>query len=162
VFPCAGEDRWISIAVTSDDAWRALSAVMEAPHWASAPALATLAGRLDAIDDLHRRLAEWTAGSVDYELAARLQAAGIAAAPVLNVADLLRDPHYRARGTFIQVQHPLGFPETIYGAYVKLSRSAIEVRTGPRIGQDNERVFKGLLGIGDERYQALVDDRVVY
>jgi benzylsuccinate CoA-transferase BbsF subunit len=162
VFPCAGEDRWISIAVTSDDAWRALIAVMEAPHWASAPALATLAGRLDAIDDLHRRLAEWTAGSVDYELAARLQAAGIAAAPVLNVADLLRDPHYRARGTFIQVQHPLGFPETIYGAYVKLSRSAIEVRTGPRIGQDNERVFKGLLGIGDERYQALVDDRVVY
>ena len=50
------------------------------------------------------------------------------------------------------MQHPLGFKETIYGAYVKTSRSQIEVRTGPQIGQDNERVFKGLLGMNDARY----------
>lgn len=162
VFPCAGADRWISIAVTSDEAWRALVGAMGDPEWATAPALATLAGRVERIEDLHRRLAEWTKGCDDYELAARLQAAGIAAAPVLNVADLLRDPHYRARGTFIEVEHPLGFRETIYGSYVKMSRSPIEVRTGPQIGQDNERVFKGLLGIGDERYQSLVTEKVVY
>ena len=155
VFPCAGEDRWIAIAVTSDEAWQALVGAMERPAWAIAPALATLAGRLDAIDAIHERLAAWTAGFDDYALAARLQAAGVAATPVLNVADLLRDPHYRARGTFIEVQHPLGFKETIYGAYVKTSRSQIEVRTGPRIGQDNERVLKGLLGIDDARYQAV-------
>ena len=40
---------------------------------------------------------------------------------MLNVADLLHDPHYRARGTFVEVEHPLGFRETIYGAYVKTS-----------------------------------------
>ena len=80
----------------------------------------------------------------------------------MNVADLLRDPHYRARGTFIEVQHPLGFKETIYGAYVKTSRSEIEVRTGPQIGQDNERVLKGLLGIDDARYQELVENKIVY
>ena len=65
-------------------------------------------------------------------------------------------------GTFIEVQHPLGFKETIYGAYVKTSRSAIEVRTGPRIGQDNEKVFKGLLGMDAARYQALVDAQTIY
>jgi benzylsuccinate CoA-transferase BbsF subunit len=162
VFRCAGEDRWISIAVTSDEAWRALVAAMGTPDWGTAPDLATLAGRRAALDDVHRRLAEWTAGCDDYELAARLQSVGVAAAPVLNVADLLRDPHYRARGTFIEVTHPLGFRETIYGAYVKLSRTPAEVRTGPWIGQDNERVFKQLLGMSDERYDALVDQQVIY
>jgi benzylsuccinate CoA-transferase BbsF subunit len=57
-----------------------------------------------------------------------------------------------ARAAPSSVQHPLGFKETIYGAYVKTSRSQIEVRTGPQIGQDNERVFKGLLGMNDARY----------
>ncbi len=162
VFPCAGEDRWIAIAITSDGAWRALVAAMDRPAWATPAALATLAGRLAAIDTIHERLAEWTAGFDDRALATRLQAAGVAATPVLNVADLLHDPHYRARGTFIEVAHPLGFTETIYGAYVKTSRSAIEVRTGPRIGQDNERVFKGLLGMDDARYRALVDAKTIY
>jgi benzylsuccinate CoA-transferase BbsF subunit len=162
VFPCAGEDRWIAIAVTSDEAWQGLVRAMEAPAWATAPALATLAGRLAAIDTIHEQLAAWTAGSDDYALAGRLQTAGVAAAPVLNVADLLRDPHYRARGTFIEVHHPLGFKETIYGAYVKTSRSVIEVRTGPRIGQDNERVFKEILGMPEDRYRALVETKVIY
>ena len=162
VFPCAGEDRWISIAVGSDAAWRALVAAMGDPEWATAAPLATLAGRRAALDDLHRRLAAWTAGADDRVLAARLQAAGVAAAPVLNVADLLDDPHYRARGTFIEVTHPLGFRETIYGAYVKLSRTPASVRTGPRIGQDNERVFKELLGMSAERYDTLVAERVIY
>ena len=162
VFPCAGEDRWISIAVASDDAWCALVAALGSPTWATVPAYATLAGRLAGLDAIHERLATWTAEQDDYALAARLQQAGVAATPVLNVADLLRDPHWRARGTFIEVTHPLGFKETIYGAYVKTSRSAIEVRTGPRIGQDNERVFKGILGMDDARYQQLVAAQTIY
>jgi len=162
VFPCAGEDRWISIAVMSDEAWQGLVRAMETPAWATAAALASLAGRLQAIDQIHDHVAAWTAGCDDYDLARRLQAAGVAAAPVLNVADLLRDPHYRARGTFIEVQHPLGFRETIYGAYVKTSRSQIEVRTGPRLGQDNEHVFKEILGVPENRYQQLVSAQVIY
>ncbi len=162
VFPCAGEDRWIAIAVTSDAMWRELVAAMDHAAWATAPALATLEGRLAALDDVHSKLAAWTATVDDRALAERLQTAGVAATPVLNVADLLHDPHYTARKTFIEVTHPLGFKETIYGAYVKTSRSEIEVRTGPRIGQDNEKVFKGLLGIDDGRYRQLVEAQTIY
>ena len=93
------------------------------PAWAQAPEFATPAARVENIDALHERLAEWTRAFNDYELAHLLQRHGVAAAPVLNVADLLHDPHYRARGTFIEVTHPLGFRETIYGAYVKTSRT---------------------------------------
>ena len=162
VFPCAGDDRWISIAVETDEEWAGLVRAMEAPDWATGTGLETHDGRLESIGSIHEQLANWTAGFDDQELAARLQGAGVAAAPVLNVADLLENPHYRARGTFIEVEHPLGFQETIYGSYVKTSRSDVDVRPGPVIGQDNEEVFQGLMGIPEERYRVLVEDQVIY
>ena len=162
VFPCAGSDRWIAIAVLADGEWQDLVEAMGRPDWALAPVLATAPGRIAGIDAIHERLAAWTAGQDDYELAATLQRHGVPATPVLNVADLLSDPHYRARGTFIEVQHPLGFTETIYGAYVKMSRTQPRVRPGPAIGQDNERVLKGLLGVSDADYERLVTAQVVY
>lgn len=162
VFPCAGEDRWISIAVLTDGEWRGLVETMGAPEWVTSAELATAAGRLANIDGLHEKLARWTAGFDDRELAERLQERGVAATPVLDVADLLADPHYRARKTFVEVAHPLGFDETIYGAYVKTSAAEAAVRPGPMMGQDNEHVFKNLLGLPDDRYRQLVADQVIY
>jgi crotonobetainyl-CoA:carnitine CoA-transferase CaiB-like acyl-CoA transferase len=161
VFPCAGEDRWISIAVMADEEWRGLVRAMGSPEWALAGDLTTAAGRRGRIEDLHERLAAWTREFEPRTLAERLQEHGVAAAPVLSVADLLHDPHWRARKTFIEVSHPLGFVETIYGAYVKMSRSQVDVRPGPRIGQDNERVFRGLLGLGEGEYRRLLDEKVI-
>jgi benzylsuccinate CoA-transferase BbsF subunit len=162
VFPCAGDDRWISIAVPTEQEWQQLKTSMDRPEWAESEAFSSLESRLENIDQLHAMLAEWTAGFEDFELTEKLQAQGVAAAPVLNVADLLENPHYRARGTFVEVTHPLGFKETIYGAYVKTSKTEAVVKPGPWIGQDNEHVFKDVLGMGEERYQRLVEEKVIY
>lgn len=162
VFPCAGDDRWISIAVMNEQEWRGLVEVMGSPDWACSDNYSTLSGRLSDIDNLHARLAEWTIRFDDYELSTSLQARGVAATPVLNIADLLKDPHFKARNTFIEVQHPLGYTETIYGAYVKTSRSEAEVKPGPIIGQDNEYVFKQLLGMSDQQYQQMIEDQVIF
>jgi benzylsuccinate CoA-transferase BbsF subunit len=162
VFACAGDDRWISIAVADDAEWQGLVAAMGSPDWATGDAFATTAARLENIDALHEKLGAWTPGFDDRELAARLQEHGVAAAPVLSVADLLSDPHYVARNTFVEVEHPLGFRETIYGAYVKTSRTEPRINPGPSIGQDNEYVLKELLGLSDERYDELVAQEVIY
>jgi benzylsuccinate CoA-transferase BbsF subunit len=162
VFPCAGDDRWISIAVMRDDEWQGLVSAMGSPAWATSSDFANVEGRLANIDAIHEQLAAWTAGFDDYALADQLQAAGVAATPVLTIADLLESPHYKARGTYIEVEHSLGFSETIYGAYVKLSRTPAVVRPGPWIGQDNDHVFLDLLGLAPDRYQALKDDEVIY
>ncbi len=162
VFPCAGDDRWISIAVLTEEEWQALLEAMGSPDWATSDEFASLEQRLANIDDLHAKLGEWTAGFDDRELTETLQAVGVAAAPVLNVADLLADPHYKARETFVEVDHPLGFKETIYGAYVKTSTTEAKVHPGPWIGQDNERVFKEILGMPAEKYEKLVADEVIF
>jgi benzylsuccinate CoA-transferase BbsF subunit len=146
----------------NDDEWRGLVEAMGSPEWANATEFADASGRVANIDALHERIATWTADKDDRDLAELLQRHGVAAAPVLGVGDLLDDPQYKARQTFVEVQHPLGFRETIYGSYVKMSRTEADVRPGPAIGQDNEYVFKDLLGLSDERYQGLVEAQVIY
>lgn len=162
VFPCTGDDRWISIAVETQAEWTSLVEAMGNPDWADSPEFASLEGRLDNIEMLHEQMNLWTREHDDRKLTERLQAAGVAAAPVLNVGDLLHDPHYQARKTYIEVDHPLGFRETIYGSYVKLSHSPVTVRPGPVIGQDNDYVFKEILGLSTERYAELVERKVIY
>ena len=161
VFPCAGADQWISIAVESEEEWRGLASAIGEP-WVAADSFATLARRLAAIDALHERLAEWTRPQEARALAEQLQARGVAAAPVLDIPGLASDPHFAARGTFCEVLHPLGFRETLFAPYVKMRRSRPLARSGPMIGQDNERVLKGWLGLSDARYDELVAARVVY
>jgi benzylsuccinate CoA-transferase BbsF subunit len=162
VFPCAGDDRWISIAVLTDDEWYKLKSAMDNPDWAGRAEYVHAAGRVAHAGELHASLAAWTAQFDDYELANTLQSAGVAAAPVLNVGDLLKDPHYKQRGTYIEVTHPLGFKETIYGAYVKTSRTEAAVTPGPVMGRDNEHVFKEILGLPADDYDRLVANQVIY
>jgi benzylsuccinate CoA-transferase BbsF subunit len=135
---------------------------MDDPEWARAPELADATGRIRNIDELHEHLSAWTRDFDDRELAQRLQDLGVAATPVSNVADLLLDPHFTARRTFIEVEHPLGFEETIYGVFAKTSGAQPEVKPGPMMGQDNDHVFKELLGIPEARYRRLVDEKVIY
>lgn len=162
LFRCRGEDRWLAIAVVTDAEWQGLVAALGRPGWALAPSLATADGRLREIDTLHEKLSLWAAGGDDYELARHLQRHGVAATPILDVSDLLNDPHFGARGTFVEVMHPLGFMETIYGAYVKCSRTQPRIQPGPARGRDNDHVFRNLLGLSESRYRELVEARVIY
>jgi benzylsuccinate CoA-transferase BbsF subunit len=162
VFPCAGDDRWISIAVVTEDEWQGLVRAMGDPPWVQEGDLGTTQKRVAGIEVLHQRLSDWTRGFDDRELAEHLQAHGVPAAPVFQVADLLDDRHYRARGTFVEVEHPLGFKETIYGDYVKMSGAVARVTPGPVMGRDNEYVFKELMAIPETRYRQLVEDEIIF
>ena len=164
VYPClspggpeTGDDRWIAITVTSNATWDALRAEMGDPEWARDPELGTAAGRAAAQDLLDEKLAEWTAGFEDDELFARLQAAGVAAAPVLEASRVLDDPHVQARNLYLpqELQDDIGvhsYPRPIYD----FPESEGGIRRPPvAFGQDNDYIYRELLGISDEEYARL-------
>lgn len=135
---------------------------MHRPRELATDAFASADRRIARIEEVHRAIEEWTRTREVSEVVELLQEHGVAAAPVTTTAELATDPHYRARGTFVEAMHPLGFREPIYGAYVKTSRSAPAVRPGPALGQDNEYVFKELLGLSGQRYADLVARQVIF
>ena len=142
IYPCAGTDRWIAIAVFSDAEWRRLCEALGAPELARDPRFATLADRLAHEDALDAALAERRARYEPFALMHRLQAAGVEAGVVQTCADLLEDPQLAHRGHFVRLRHrhlgELAFEH--YG--IRFSEGARRLETpGPDLGEHNLRVL---------------------
>jgi crotonobetainyl-CoA:carnitine CoA-transferase CaiB-like acyl-CoA transferase len=155
VYPVRGEDRWIAIAVEDDAQWRALCEVLGGVSLGEA--LDTAAARRARAELLDERLARETAGWSGPDLEARLLAAGVPAALVLNGEDVARDPQLAARGHFIEIPHPEGGTTAIEGPRALLSESpAHPGREVPTLGRDNHQVLREILGYDDARCTEIV------
>ncbi|PKB70033.1 MAG: hypothetical protein BZY77_01935 [SAR202 cluster bacterium Io17-Chloro-G5] len=147
-YRCAGEDRWVTIAVTNQDQWRSLAQAMDADGLADDPRFATKEARRENHDDLDRIISEWTIGLEAYDLTRKLQRLGVPAGPVLRGPDLLQDAHYKDRGTFVTVDHPQVGPKQYPGIPWKMSATPGVVRwPSPTLGQHNREVYGELLGL---------------
>jgi len=149
VYRCRGEDRWIAIAVASDDQWRGLCDVMEAPELAQR--FPGLLSRHDNQDQIDAVISEWTRDRDSTELTHTLQRGGIAATPVMSGQDIFDDPHYQERGLLELIDHPSTGPYLLPGIAWKMSRTPGRARwPSPRLGEHNEFVFAALLGMSDD------------
>ncbi len=150
IYPAAGDERWVSIAITDDAQWQTLVGLMERPAWAADPVLESAAQRLLRQDEIDRELACWTRGHEQAHLVASLRAAGIACSPVQDIAAQWADPHFAARGLRQGVTHPISGPELLYRTPWNMEVNRPEIRaSAPLLGQHNDYVFKTLLGLGD-------------
>ena len=116
-FPCRGDDRWIAIAVTNDQQWKALAALVAEPTWTDGWSASE---RLRRQDEIEERLAAWTKEQDGPQLMETLCAAGVPAGLVQDAQDLIeKDPQLAHRGFYLSAQHPElgqvrfdGFPPT--------------------------------------------------
>lgn len=147
IYRAAGDDRWVAVACRDDADWVALAKEIGA-DWASSPELATLEGRLGALDSIEAALTAWTATQDAEELAARLVGAGVPASVVKRPAERIDgDPDLDAWGLFPSVTHPLMGTVRVEGVPFHLSETDWSVTaSAPCLGQHNEAVFGELLG----------------
>jgi benzylsuccinate CoA-transferase BbsF subunit len=158
VYPAAGDDRWVAIAVVGDEAWERFAAAL---GWDRDPALASLAGRLAAREALDARVAEWTRARTAEEAAVTLQAAGVSAAAVANGDDQRACPHLAARGAIVTVEHAEIGPERHTGNPIRFSRSTCSpAAAAPCLGADTEEVLGDVLGLAREEVARLVEDAI--
>jgi crotonobetainyl-CoA:carnitine CoA-transferase CaiB-like acyl-CoA transferase len=162
VYPCAGTEQWIAIAVWSDEEWRALVRVMGSPAWAIDPALASLEGRLARREALEAELSRWTSGSSATELMEKLQSAGLEAARVQGYRELLEDRQLAHRGHFRKIRHArLGEMQFEHSGIVLPESPRTLDRPAPDLGEHTERVLPELLGLGPEEIARLKSQDVL-
>jgi crotonobetainyl-CoA:carnitine CoA-transferase CaiB-like acyl-CoA transferase len=154
VYPAAGEDRWIAVAVLDDAQWRALVGVTGG---LGVPAAADLAARRAAEDAIDAALAGWTAQRDPVEAAAALQAAGVPAALVATGQDLVdRDEHLAARGFYPVLEHPIAGPVRHEGIVARLDATPGALTSpAPLLGQDTTAVLTDLLELDETELAAL-------
>ena len=156
-----GEDRWIAIAVASDEEWRSLCRVMGDPPWCKDGRFATADGRLANRDELDRNIEEWTLQYNHVHLMNTLQNAGVRAGAVLDAAELYADPHLQERGFFEELSHPEAGTHPYPGVSWKMGRTPGRLRMpAPCFGQHNRYVFGELLGMSEDEIERLAQEGV--
>lgn len=153
VYRCKGEDRWIGISVNSDTQWAALCKVIGRDALSTDPKYSTASQRHSLHDTIDQLIENWSEG-MDAQTAMKdLQSAGIPAGVVMNEEDAFSDPHL----------DEVGFWETLEGAetgkniytstlWKTASTDRSHKRAAPLLGEDNEYVYKELLGFDEDKY----------
>ena len=157
VYPARGHDRWVAIAVFGDEEWSRFADAIGRPAWTLDERFASQQSRWENQDALDAAVAAWTADRDRYEVTKLLQDAGVRAGAVQNAEDLNEsDPQLAHRGIFFEMEHPVIGTARFEGVPIRFSDIAADNwRSGPLLGEDNDYVFRELLGVGDAEYAEL-------
>jgi crotonobetainyl-CoA:carnitine CoA-transferase CaiB-like acyl-CoA transferase len=163
IYPCAEEDQWVALAVETEEEWQALCRAMGHSEWPKDERFADAYASHRNEQELDTRIASWTRERQSHEIAAWLQAARVAAGPVLDTIGVLTNPQLRHRGFFVTPDHPEVGPREVMG--VPGLYSAIPERLispAPLIDQHNDYVFRELLEISDGEMERLIEQEIIY
>ena len=162
-YPCQGTDKWVAIAVDTDEEWKNFCTAIEAPEWITDKRFAAKENRRQYWDELDKLIADKTIKYRPYDITHILQKVNVAATPVMNCEDQINDPHFREKKTFIEINHPLVGKELIYSNPMRLSDMPPTIRrNAPSIGEHNDYVLKDLLGYSEQEIAELIEQRVIY
>lgn len=146
----------VLIAANQDSVFARLATAMGEPALATEGRYATHSGRGEHMAELDSLIADWTAGWDADDLLALLHAGGVPAGRIYRAQDMFADPHFAARSAIVTLPHPAFGELAMQNVFPKLSASPGAVRhVGPALGEHNDEVYRGLLGLGDDELARL-------
>ncbi|GAA3617483.1 CoA transferase [Nonomuraea rosea] len=161
VYPAKDGDSLL-IAANQDSVFGRLARVMGRPELAEDARFATHGARGEHMAELDELIAAWTATLPADDLLRTLHEGGVPAGRIYTAEDMFTDPHFAAREAIVRVPHPEFGELAMQNVVPKLSATPGAVRTaGPALGQHNDEVYGGLLGLTAQELSGLKDKGVV-
>lgn len=150
------DDHWVAIHIEDDTQWQAFGKAIGSPEWATDARFATNEGRAEHYREIDAHIAGFTRERGDYEVMRLMQAAGIAAAPVLEASRVYGEPHLRARDFFRSQTQPSSGTYEYMGPMWKFEKTPVEFYQAPvMLGEHNDYVYREVLKISEDEYDAL-------
>jgi formyl-CoA transferase len=161
VYPTADGDA-VLVAANQDTVFRRLASAMGQPQLADDPRYATHGARGAHMEELDVVIARWTATYEADKLLDHLSTNGVPAGRIYRAKDMLADPHFAARQSIVQVAHPEFGDLAMQDVFPRLSATPGRVRhAGPDLGQHNDQIYRGLLGLAPLELDELKERGVI-
>jgi len=156
-------DGHVAVAAAASNAvWARFCTIIGRPEFTTDARFATAPARRDRRDEIAGIIAGWTGTRTKAEVVLTLSTAGVPAAPVNNVDEMVADPQVQAREMFVERDHPLYGRVKITGTPLKMSETPGRVRAlAPMPGEHNEDVFVGMLGYSRDDLERWKADGVI-
>jgi formyl-CoA transferase len=156
-----GPNDYVFIHVATVDMWKSLTTICGRPELGDDPRYADRRDRVQFIDEIDAMIEAWTEKRTKHEVMEILAGAGIPCGAVLDSAEVLADPHLKARGMIVELEHPRRGRYPMPANPVRLSDSPTEMARAPLLGEHNQEVYGALLGYGPAELDALRRDGVI-
>lgn len=162
-YRCSGEDRWCVIAIFDESQWEAFCLVTGNPAWTKEERFSTIAKRKENSVELDELIGQWTIQRRAEEVVSLLQGKGIPSGIVQNAKDLAEDPQLMERQYFILLSHPV-LGEIISDAQpIRFKNHSIaHWKAAPLLGQDNQYVFRELLGYSEKELFTYIERGIIH
>ena len=172
-YRCQGQDRWCAIAVQTDEEWDGFRRATGNPNWSNDPEFATAETRVANQDRLDALIGEWTAQLTADDVMQRMQREGVPASIVSQGDDLYASEHLKARDFYRPTPYYVaerGTPawewekrdSLAWTTPARLSETPMEFGEFSYVGEDNDYVFREVLGMPESRIEALKEDGSLY
>jgi crotonobetainyl-CoA:carnitine CoA-transferase CaiB-like acyl-CoA transferase len=158
-FPAS--DGWITVGAANQENWLRLVDALEAPELRDDPRFVNNAARMRNLPALTETLSPLFQRRTKAEWLARLEACGVPAGPVLDIAQMHADPQAIAREMIVETTHPTAGPVKAIGLPIKFSETPGGVRRpAPMFGQHTREVLRES-GFSDAEIDRLVEQGAI-
>ena len=155
-------DGMVLIAANQDTVFSRLAEAMGQPSLATDPRYSTHGQRGANQIELDALVDAWTQAHTTGEVLELMERYGVPAGLIYRAPEMLEDPHFQARQAIVTVPHPDFGQLRMQNVAPKLSETPGGVRSpSPSLGQHNDEVYLGLLGLAQARYDELMAARVI-
>ncbi len=143
IWPC--KDGYISLSFVLDHWWKILKEEMGNPQWAEKPEYDMLRDRSRHVDEIEGPLSEWIAQHTRQQLYEMLSPRGMSCFPVNSTREVIASPQFKARGFFVEQDHPIAGKVVQPGPPFRLRRTPWSLNSpAPLLGQHNDEVKSNL------------------
>lgn len=157
-----GDGRWVALSTAAPAIAMRVLRLCGGDAAADDPRFQTAQGRVKHIDEVDGIVARWIAARPLAEVIERFEAVEAAVAPVYDIAQIFEDPHYRARPSIVRVPDAELGSVMMQNVFPFLSRTPGRIAfAGPRLGEHNEEILCGELGVGRDELAALKSEGVI-
>ena len=156
------KDGLVLLAANQDTVFGRLCEAMGVPEWAKDPRYVNHQARGSNQRELDARIEAWSSTLPTTEVLDLMDKFGVPAGLIYRAPEMLEDPHFKAREAIVTTHHPHFGELRMQNVAPKLSETPGGIRTAaPEMGQHNDEVYRGLLGLDDARLQALKSRKVI-
>ena len=160
VYPC--KDGWVSFSPITERFWKGTKTAMGNPEWAESEIFSTFISRATHFDAVEASLIDWLGGETRQQAFEKAQGQHVPCFPVNLPSEVADNPQYKARGFFVQHDHPAAHTVRMPGAPCMFSRTPWQLRAGaPRLGEHNAQIFVERLGISADELATLHRDGII-
>jgi crotonobetainyl-CoA:carnitine CoA-transferase CaiB-like acyl-CoA transferase len=156
------DGKWVALSASTPASAEAMFKALGLERLLADPRFATNDARIANGEAVDEALAEAIGRRSREEIVRLFETEGLTAAPVYDIADIMGDPHFKARRTFVELPDPQLGTVTMSAPTPRLSETPGSIRwPGPALGAHNRVVYAGELGLSDEEIERLKGNGII-